>query len=350
MFQFTHPRGVRRLRAGRLQVGTTFQFTHPRGVRRLRAGRLQVGTTFQFTHPQGVRLIRVLDIQRCGVVSIHAPARGATILPYCRSRQSDVSIHAPARGATDQEPLQPALRDVSIHAPARGATLPEGIFTTTGEDVSIHAPARGATYDRQHKQNRAAVSIHAPARGATYHRVGHSRRRRRFNSRTREGCDPAMSTMLIPMSRFQFTHPRGVRPWCGGSGGELFGFQFTHPRGVRRSPKSDNLTSFVVSIHAPARGATSACTIWTTSTMSFNSRTREGCDITAYQLADEIGVFQFTHPRGVRHGAQSLAVQYCAFQFTHPRGVRPSNAVNLFPDKVVSIHAPARGATYSSVI
>ena len=99
-----------------------------------------------------------------------------------------VSIHAPARGATRPSPHMPALvgrfnpraragrdqaiRDgkvsieVSIHAPARGAT---GCACDLDErsDVSIHAPARGATADQQQRGGDPPVSIHAPARGAT---------------------------------------------------------------------------------------------------------------------------------------------------------------------------------------
>ena len=101
------------------------------------------------------------------MVSIHAPARGATLLAHNAASRMDqfqstlphgerhiflpcicnnllVSIHAPARGATTS-PLQAAfLGGVSIHAPARGATssLRAAIWS---DDVSIHAPARGAT-------------------------------------------------------------------------------------------------------------------------------------------------------------------------------------------------------------
>ena len=74
-----------------------------------------------------------------------------------------------------------------------------------------------------------------------------------------------------------------------------------------------------VSIHAPARGA-----IYKTNkhlkVLSFNSRTREGCD--AY--FDTFGLTLW-------------------FQFTHPRGVRLSLVV-LVLTLIVSIHAPARGA------
>ena len=56
----------------------------------------------------------------------------------------DVSIHAPARGATYFQPAPRFHRGVSIHAPARGATIVR-IIVSIDVRVSIHAPARGAT-------------------------------------------------------------------------------------------------------------------------------------------------------------------------------------------------------------
>ncbi len=99
---------------------------------------------FQFTHPRGVRLGLITDVYEDDIVSIHAPARGATGQTGSLTLGLVVSIHAPARGAT-MTALEHALTDyVSIHAPARGATE-----TQTDEsnlsNVSIHAPARGAT-------------------------------------------------------------------------------------------------------------------------------------------------------------------------------------------------------------
>ena len=55
-----------------------------------------------------------------------------------------ISIHAPARGATDTANQQHLLLPISIHAPARGATL-SGQISFSDLEISIHAPARGAT-------------------------------------------------------------------------------------------------------------------------------------------------------------------------------------------------------------
>ena len=104
--------------------------------------------------------------------------------------------------------------------------------------------------------------------------------------------------------RFQSTHPRGVRRDVYRLIMRSNLFQSTHPRGVRRHAAFGKLIAFVVSIHAPAWGATS---LWTASRVSGS-------------------MFQSTHPRGVRHDRSDAALQ----------------------KRLVSIHAPAWGATPTS--
>ena len=165
-----------------------FQFTHPRGVRRLRAGRLQVGTTFQFTHPRGVRHVASCGVKLLVGVSIHAPARGATGKSDRTGASEEVSIHAPARGATSRWSIErwrgwfqfthprgvrlswssvtmphsefqfthprgvrPAMSTILIPMSRFQFTHPRGVRQAQQStilslrDVSIHAPARGAT-------------------------------------------------------------------------------------------------------------------------------------------------------------------------------------------------------------
>ena len=123
-----------------------------------------------------------------GKISIHAPARGATIKPISSISSLSISIHAPARGATISRPGILRSQHISIHAPARGATKIPGhkdgcpVFQSTlprGERqdknpvdtlkilISIHAPARGATSRQGPHRRLICISIHAPARGAT---------------------------------------------------------------------------------------------------------------------------------------------------------------------------------------
>ena len=161
------------------------------------------------------------------------------------------------------------------------------------------------------------VSIHAPARGAmTLNRNNTAIRRFQFTHP--RGVRLVFVLKTIIRNTFQFTHPRGVRSLKlqilhDGNGFNsrtregcdrvkntiniLTKFQFTHPRGVRLSFRIKT-TLEIVSIHAPARGA-----IYDYrkryKTTSFNSRTREGCDLRFRAIWRGI-LFQFTHPRGVR--------------------------------------------------
>ena len=99
--------------------------------------------------------------------------------------------------------------------------------------------------------------------------------------------------------------------------------------------------SFDISIHAPAKGATFSISSFRSSIVYFNSRPREGGDVThptrrgqgigisihapakgATAALIEMpphGIFQFTPPRRGRLLVVDGAVQNLAFQFTPPR-------------------------------
>ncbi len=78
------------------------------------------------------------------------------------------------------------------------------------------------------------VSIHAPTRG----------------------CDAYLRYNGYHFSKFQSTHPRGVRQRLIDTVLILKEFQSTHPRGVRCSEGRHSQWRVQVSIHAPTRGAT----------------------------------------------------------------------------------------------
>ena len=104
--------------------------------------------------------------------------------------------------------------------------------------------------------------------------------------------------------------------------------------------------------------------------MSFNPRTRVGCDTLnpscpvyghvsihapvwgATTTSTPItlpAMFQSTHPCGVRHLSQCHKEISMAFQSTHPCGVRHI-APPLYFEGLVSIHAPVWGATTPTAI
>ena len=202
--------------------------------------------------------------------------------------QSQVSIHAPAWGATLQRSNFPSM--VSIHAPAWGATA-----AGAGRDsaVSIHAPAWGATetflrldtvlfrstrpHGARHASPDCAVSL-----------IGFDPRARmgRDQSRLRAGA----------LRRFRSTRPHGARPSCGYIRHlQLFRstrpqgrddreclpyvyammFQSTRPHGARQTTRTGWRIS-MVSIHAPAWGATSSIARLWRPIRGFNPRAPHG--------------------------------------------------------------------------
>ena len=189
---------------------TSFQFTHPGGVRPRAVVGDRLPLRFQFTHPGGVRpVLSVWTMWRYRFQFTHPG----------------------------------------------GVRLVSAFRAVKADRVSIHAPGRGAT-------------------GYTYRYF----QERGFNSRTREGCDKMDSSCHLTLRMFQFTHPGGVRPPRKVSIESRKGFQFTHPGGVRHTCRRAldsadgcfnsrtregcdgyllfELLLFLVSIHAPGRGAT----------------------------------------------------------------------------------------------
>ena len=74
---------------------------------------------FQSTRPRRARLFEQLHPGSFAVVSIHAPAEGATGCYSCPDHRHHVSIHAPAEGATSSAQHPHATRS-SFNPRARG--------------------------------------------------------------------------------------------------------------------------------------------------------------------------------------------------------------------------------------
>ena len=62
------------------------------------------------------------EMEKLWNISIHAPAKGATLGILVQDIPILISIHAPAKGATFVIPSFHVELDISIHAPAKGAT------------------------------------------------------------------------------------------------------------------------------------------------------------------------------------------------------------------------------------
>ena len=254
-----------------------------------------------------------------------------------------ISIHAPARGATQ-------ITDEVVAVGAFQSTLPRGErpfrkpcrFTTI--TISIHAPARGAT-ERADDHDLLPQFQSTLPRGE---RPGHTQFRAsdsHFNPRSREGsdvggcgrCVAGLSISIHAPARgatprepatgatylFQSTLPRGERPFFSSSSRLSISFQSTLPRGERQSRSPRSMICAMISIHAPARGAT--------------------CN--RQRLPPTISISIHAPARGATcNDCQSY--WRCKISIHAPaRGATVFLLVghNLM---VISIHAPARGATW----
>ena len=146
-----------------------------------------------------------------------------------------VSIHAPARGATTRSSSMPLLLSSFNPRSRTGSDCfawwarPYSLLgfnprSRTGSDVSSPNPATSGLMFQSTLPHGERPQPHR------LRRIG----MRRFNPRSRTGSDRPASTHFSPSPMFQSTLPHGERPDC-----------------LRLSRRP-----VVVSIHAPARGAT----------------------------------------------------------------------------------------------
>ena len=259
---------------------------------------------FQSTRPRGARPKCGRSLSPMLSVSIHAPARGATCARRLLQGQHPVSIHAPARGATSW-PRSATARSASFNPRARAGrdSVPYDFFSSF--------------YGFQSTRPRGARHFDDDCK--TAHPSG-------FNPRARAGRDFLWRSLRVQRIWFQSTRPRGARPDEGDGGEVRRMFQSTRPRGARLSRAQVGRIRRLVSIHAPARGATATV------------MTLGNCSIT----------FQSTRPRGARQvGGLSAAVGLEVSIHAPARGA--TSMERCFPScPPVSIHAPARGATRRS--
>ena len=125
-------------------------------------------------------------------------------------------------------------------------------------------------------------------------------------------------------------------------------FQSTRPRGARHNESLDRIANAAVSIHAPAGGATCDAECRKGLGVCFNPRARGGRDLDVTGRTDTNHSFN-PRARGGRDAARILTMdKRPQFQSTRPRGARLTFFACCRPFGLVSIHAPAGGATTRS--
>ena len=229
---------------------------------------------FQSTPPHGRR--PRLTLPFLTTLSFNPrPRTGGDVGPLPGFRGYEVSIHAPAREATDPADLCDGPRWFQS-TPPHGRRPAADAKKITDNVVSIHAPAREATDTEQPTTNRVPVSIHAPAREATTVGPGKTTMTIGFNPRPRTGGDKRPTCGICGTSGFN------PRPRTGGdlrqtttSSGWWSVSIHAPAREATGYPRNRRDATFV-SIHAPAREATSG-----------NSRCRRGRYVSIHAPARE---------------------------------------------------------------
>ena len=191
LFQSTHPQGVRQGGKWSIHYIQVFQSTHPQGVRPGSCDTSISLREFQSTHPQGVRL-NSFNRTKGGSQSFNPRTRKG-----CDAQIPTLPAEYWKFQSTHPQGVRHICADFQYFYNGFNPRTRKGCDVIPTEPfarltVSIHAPARGATNDRIVTTLVNGVSIHAPARGATSYRLSLSRG-----------------------SRFQSTHPQGVRPMTG---------------------------------------------------------------------------------------------------------------------------------------
>ena len=213
-----------------------------------------------------------------------------------------------------------------------------------------------------------AVSIHAPARGATSTWSTSAPGWSTFQSTPlREGRQAVLKLMLTKRE-FQSTPLSEGRPGLSLPSGGPFAFQSTPLREGRPAEGESGPERLQVSIHAPARGATTRSSSVSPSHRSFNPRPCARGDSFRGAHMTCINQFQSTPLREGRLWDCATGAVDLEFQSTPLREGRRNRASNLrqsvtsfnprpcargdrgrpadLAASPVSIHAPARGATH----
>ena len=214
--------------------------------------------------------------------------------------------HFPNFNPRSREGSDSSVAKIVVSSDGFQSTLPRrerpgaGEITSRKATISIHAPAKGATDIRIPKGYYLDISIHAPAKGATWQEHKEEIKDAIFQSTLprRERRSPKRKRPSGP--RFQSTLPRRERRKWGTVHDKGTEFQSTLPRRERHRPVDVESRSRTISIHAPAKGATSLISV----------------------VSADVSVFQSTLPRRERPYTNTDSTNDFQFQSTLPRRER----------------------------
>ena len=139
-------------------------------------------------------------------ISIHAPAKGATLTAWWTGSQTIFQSTLPRRERQKKMRLTSWETDFNPRS-REGSDRVTALESAPKVTISIHAPAKGATAKAVNDINNSTISIHAPAKGATRQDNRCELHQVYFNPRSREGSDQVfihlemLCTYFNPRSR-----------------------------------------------------------------------------------------------------------------------------------------------------
>ena len=193
-------------------------------------------------------------IRRREQISIHAPAKGATIKLFQKMGCWVFQSTLPRRERLVTSSLSPVCR----HFNPRSREGSDSSRKGTGQgrqQISIHAPAKGATIVRLDCHGGAIFQSTLPRRERRHngHTPGcHSN----FNPRSREGSDNCTAHSSGAVQPFQSTLPRRERRRIFFENDVGLYFNPRSREGSDTSRAGALVRGYDISIHAPAKGAT----------------------------------------------------------------------------------------------
>ena len=166
--------------------------------------------------------------------------------------------------------------------------------------ISIHAPAKGATYFDYLKVSVRIFQSTLPRRERRASYETRTSGRCYFNPRSREGSDSSANSIINRQTLFQSTLPRRERHPAPLPSHPLQHFNPRSREGSDQRPQQAAAQGAEISIHAPAKGATSRI----------------------MSIASTVSIFQSTLPRRERRGRSAHCGTSSTFQSTLPRRER----------------------------
>ena len=175
-----------------------------------------------------------------------------------------------------------------------------------------------------------------------------STRHRYFNPRPREGGRRPLVLREISIDEFQSTPPRGGATAMEDNKPADTWISIHAPARGGDAAYQLKIDALEISIHAPARGGDTSAADRSFTSRNFNPRPREG-GRPPWRSSGPSRAHNFNpRPReGGDERSQMFQTVINAFQSTPPRGGRPVPLGPVIAITDISIHAPARGATYA---